>query len=114
MFQVRVAWGRFVLVVLAGLAGAAGPAEEGAALKEALDSITAAELKVHVDVLADDTFEGREAGSRGGRAAGNYLAKALDKHGIKPAGDGGGYFQQFGTYRNVLGLLEGNDAALKN
>ena len=27
----------------------------------------------HVEVLADDTFEGREAGSRGGRAASVYL-----------------------------------------
>jgi hypothetical protein len=40
-------------------------------------SITADELGRHVAALADDTFEGREAGSRGGRAAALYLAEKL-------------------------------------
>ena len=81
----------------------------------ALNSITKDELKGHVDVLADDTFEGREAGSRGGRAAGNYLHKAFETLELKSAGDGGTYFQSFGAAsRNVLGLVAGSDPQLKD
>src|SRR5437016_1579974 len=83
------------------------------ALAAALASITKDELKGHVEVLADDTFEGREMGSRGGRAAGNYLVKALEQSGAKPAGEGGTYFQSFnGSSRNLLALVEGSDPQL--
>jgi hypothetical protein len=89
-------------------------ASEGAALATAAASITPEELKGHIDVLADDTFEGREAASRGGRAAGNYLHKAFESHGLAPAGDEGTYFQTFnGQMRNVLGLVEGSDPELR-
>jgi len=96
------------------MAGAATRAADHAALASAVASITRDELKGHVDVLADDTFEGREAGSRGGRAAGNYLLKEYERLGLKPAGDGGSYVQSFGAAsRNVLGLIEGSDPQLK-
>jgi len=87
---------------------------EQSTLKAALLSIRANDLKAHVNVLADDTFEGREAGSRGGRAAGGYLASHLQKAGLRGGGDAEGYFQQFGTHRNVLAVLEGSDPVLKN
>src|SRR6185312_9133520 len=61
-------------LILAAALSAAGItcAAERAALAAARASITAADLKHHVEVLADDSFEGREAGSRGGHAAGLY------------------------------------------
>ena len=37
-------------------------------------------------MLADDTFEGREAGSRGGRAAGLYIVKQIEAAGIAGGG----------------------------
>ncbi len=84
-------------------------------LHRAAATITSSELQAHVDVLADDSFEGREAGSRGGRAAGMYLLKQLEERGLRGAGDDTGYFQSFGNgYRNVLGLLEGSDPELKH
>jgi Peptidase family M28/PDZ domain len=84
------------------------------AMAAAAASITKEELKGYVDVLADDTFEGREAGSRGGRAAANYLLQAFERLGVTPAGEGGSYFQSFqGGARNVLGLVEGSDPRLK-
>lgn len=90
-------------------------AVEAADLAAALDSITTEELKGHVDVLADDTFEGRQAGSRGGYAAANYLAKAFETAGLAPEGDSGSYFHGFnGNCRNILGLLEGSDPQLKH
>jgi hypothetical protein len=85
------------------------------ALLEASNSITATDLKAHVDVLADDSFEGRGAGTRGGQAAGMYVLRQLEQRGLKGGGDNGGYFQSFGgRYRNVLGLLEGSDSELKS
>ncbi|HUE69506.1 MAG TPA: M20/M25/M40 family metallo-hydrolase [Pirellulaceae bacterium] len=88
---------------------------EAADLAKALDSITTEELKRHVEVLADDTFEGRQAGSRGGMAAGNYLAKAFADSGLAPAGESGSFFQGFnGNCRNILGLVAGSDTALKD
>ncbi|PQO38009.1 M20/M25/M40 family metallo-hydrolase [Blastopirellula marina] len=79
-------------------------------LSAAIETIQQADVKKHVDILADDSFEGRAAGSRGGRAAGNYLQQLFAKYGLKPAGDGGTYFQLFhGGSRNILGILPGKD-----
>jgi acetylornithine deacetylase/succinyl-diaminopimelate desuccinylase-like protein len=87
---------------------------ELAALRTAASAITSDKLKQHVDVLADDSFEGREAGSRGGYAAAGYLVKQLQNRSLKPAGEDGTFFQTFGRgYRNVLALLEGSDPDLK-
>lgn len=88
---------------------------ENAAILKATKSITPSELQRHVDVLADDSFEGRAAGSRGGQAAGMYLLRQFEQRGLKGGGDNGGYFQSFGNgYRNVLGILEGSDPQLKH
>jgi hypothetical protein len=82
----------------------------------ALNSIQPLEIRAHIDVLADDALEGREAGSRGGRAAAQYLQEQLQAFGLQGAGDQGAYFQDFdrGRYRNVLGLLEGSDPVLRS
>ena len=101
----------FILVLVVASRSVAA---ELAGLRSAAESITAKELQAHVDVLADDSFEGREAGTRGGHAAGGYLVKQLQSRGLKPAGDEGTYFQTFGYgYRNILGLLEGSDPELR-
>ena len=70
-----------------------------------MNSITAEEAQSVVNVLADDSLEGREAGSRGGRAAGNYLAQQFQKLGLKGAAPNGGYFQPFNNgLRNISGV----------
>jgi hypothetical protein len=85
-------------------------------INAALSSIIPTEIRAHIDVLADDAFEGREAGSRGGRAAASYLRQQFEKYGLRPMGDRGSYYQPLrgGTCRNVLGFLEGSDPELKN
>ena len=86
-----------------------------AMIEAAVATIKADEVKAHVDVLADDAFEGREAGSRGGNAAGNYLVKHLSAAGLKPAGDNDTFFQAFGNgYRNILAVLPGSDPQLRD
>jgi hypothetical protein len=89
-------------------------AADAAIFSTALESISVADLRKHVHVLASDTLEGREAGSRGGKAAGVYLVQQLKKLGIKPAGSENSFSQFFGfDYRNILGLLPGSDPVLK-
>lgn len=99
-----------ILVAPAAMLAAA----EGTVLLSALNSIRASELQAHVDVLADDQFEGRNAGTSGGRAAGNYLMQHFETAGLRGGGDDGGYFQTFDRgCRNVIGVLEGSDPELK-
>lgn len=108
---------RWSAVVAAGFVGMVG---DGRALSAAelataashmaaMATITATDAGRHVSALADDAFEGREAGSRGGRAAGAYVVDAIDDLGLEPAGDSGTYFQSFGAMRNVLALARGSD-----
>jgi hypothetical protein len=82
-------------------------------LAAATESITGEELYEHVEVLADDVYEGREAGSRGGYAAAQYIIKELRRYPLTPAGENGGYIQTFrGAWRNILVLHRGIDPAL--
>lgn len=101
-----------------GLWGSSSPAEEIKAKSAALlaaETITKEELKEFVDVLADDTFEGRETGSRGGHAAASFLAKQFTELKLAPAGDRGSFYQSFqGSSRNILGMMEGSDEKLKH
>ena len=87
---------------------------DAAAINTAIKSISADKLQRFVNILADDPFEGRETGSRGGRAAGAFLEEQLEKLHLEPAGPDGHYFQDFGAgSRNLLARFEGSDPALK-
>ncbi len=78
-----------------------------------------------VRYLADDALGGRLAGTREERCAGEYIAQRFAAFGLKPAGTGGTYFQEFpvasvtnphaagGLGRNVIAVLEGSDPELK-
>ncbi|MCA9014747.1 MAG: M20/M25/M40 family metallo-hydrolase [Planctomycetaceae bacterium] len=82
--------------------------------KAAANSITVDELKTHIEFLASDSLEGREAGSQGGQAAGTYIRSVLQKNGIQPGLEEEGYFQEFdGGFRNIIGIIPGNDPELK-
>lgn len=60
----------------------------------AADSLqSAARVKAHVEFLASDLLQGREAGSPGYDIAANYVAAQFALLGLKPAGDGGTWFQ---------------------
>ncbi|WP_425616493.1 M20/M25/M40 family metallo-hydrolase [Anatilimnocola sp. NA78] len=101
--------------LLSPLAAQGEESRAKAAALMAADSITNEELKELVDVLADDTFEGREAGSRGGQAAGNYLVQRFTELKLQPAGDKGTFYQGFrASNRNILGMMEGSDEKLKH
>ena len=114
MHFISPAWRLSFILAIVSLNCLLATAAERSALTAALESIRADDLQAHVNVLADDTFEGREAGSRGGRAASGYLRKQFEKYGLHGAGADGGYYQPFDAgYRNLLGMLPGSDPELK-
>jgi Zn-dependent M28 family amino/carboxypeptidase len=56
--------------------------------------ISADRIRAHVKFLASDLLEGRGPGTRGGDLATEYIATQFAISGLKPAGDGGTFFQQ--------------------
>lgn len=84
-------------------------------------TITAAELKTHLTIVASDSMEGRETGSEGQKRAGRYLIAQYKKDGIvapAPAPDyyqtvSSDYMYQVGRERlpdseNVVAFIEGS------
>jgi len=103
-----------LLVVCVGWAITPVAAADDARLRAALESVTADELYAHVATLADDVFEGRGVGSRGGYAAAQYILGELRPCGLRPAGTDGDYFQLCDDGgRNILGVLPGSDPRLQ-
>jgi len=68
--------------------------------------ITKAELSAWVKALADDAMEGRESGEAGADRASTWLAAEFERLGLRPAGDGGTFFQQFTIPRGMKVLPE--------
>lgn len=56
-------------------------------------SITARDLETRLYGLADDSMQGREAGTLGNVRGTDYIAAELKRLGLVPAGDDGTYFQ---------------------
>jgi hypothetical protein len=90
-------------------------AEKNASYQAALESIKADELYQYVDRLASEDMEGREAGTKGGLAAAEYLVEQYKQLHLNAAGDDGKFFQQFEpNMRNVLAILPGSDPQLRD
>lgn len=87
--------------------------EKSSSYNAALESIKADGLAEQVGRLADPALEGRESGTQGGQAAGDYLADQYAKIHLRGGGDNSGFFQPFEpNYRNVLAMLQGSDPKL--
>jgi hypothetical protein len=92
-----------------------GLAADVSAASAAVESITAEDAQNFVNTLADDALEGRETGTRGGRAAGAYLGLQFQRLKLHGGATDGGYYQPFGSNsRNLLGWIEGSDPQLKS
>jgi hypothetical protein len=106
----------WTIAIVAALSTAAAiAAESSRRLAAAMDTITVNDVYKHVSVLADDVYEGRAAGSRGGHAASRYLIKQIERFGFTPAGTNGRYTQPFSRdWRNVLALQPGRDPELQH
>jgi hypothetical protein len=84
--------------------------------------ITAADLRTRLFIFADDSMQGRRAGSLGHIRATDYIARELARLGLTPAGDRGTYFQRVRVRagssdsawsRNVVAILRGSDRLLR-
>jgi hypothetical protein len=101
-----------LILAVSLVVGSVGGAERSARMA-ARNSVTTNEIQGHAAALADDTFEGREGGSRGGRAAAGYILDKLRHDRIYGGGLNGEFTQSFGaSHRNLLALLPGNDPAV--
>jgi len=56
-------------------------------------AITAADLMTRLYIFADDSMQGREAGTIGNVKGTDYIAGEVKRLGLMPSGDSGGYFQ---------------------
>lgn len=81
-----------------------------AAVDATPDAIRPAALRAHVRFLADDSLEGRAAGSRGHETAARYVAAQLEALGLDPAGGGGSYLQPVPLRRSEI--VEGSSLGL--
>ncbi|MDR3632445.1 MAG: M28 family peptidase [Isosphaeraceae bacterium] len=81
--------------VLLVLALCVAPHARPLAAAEHIASPAEARLKADVAFLADDAQEGREPGTKGIEAAADYIARAFEQAGLKPAPGAKGYFQPF-------------------
>ena len=74
-------------------------------------------LTHHVYYLASDSLRGRAAGSEDAAKAAAYIVSQFEEIGIQPYFEGGWYqtFEKYGTtYKNVVGVIPGNDPVLKD
>ncbi len=102
---------------LASILLAASPANaaESAARAAALESVNTTDLRRHIDFLAADTLEGREAGTRGGMAAAGYLVDQLRQLKLHGGAADGAFHQAVPTGgRNILALVPGGDEKLRH
>ena len=56
-------------------------------------AITAADLRTRLFIFADDSMQGREAGTPGNAKGVEYIASEAKRFGLQPAGQDGTYFQ---------------------
>lgn len=100
---------KYIFVVMAGLTLAASSiqAQSRLAKKPAAKTsppaltpklpeynLTRSEVEAHTRFLASDELQGRRTGEPGNRTAARYIAEQFRQLGLKPAGEGGDYFQQ--------------------
>ena len=65
-------------------------------------AITAADLMTRLYVFADDSMMGREAGTPGHLKGTEYIARELERLGLRPAGDNGTFFQTVPMIRRAF------------
>ena len=69
-----------------------------AAAQQAASLINPENIRAHVKFLSSDLLEGRGPGKRGAELAADYIATEFALNGLKPAGDGGTFFQKVDLY----------------
>ena len=97
---IAVAFLTLSLLSLSVLTGAEPVSLVSPEVTNALKQFTAEGLWRHIEFLADDKLEGREAGTAGYDKAAKYVSSQFKKIGLAPGGDDGSYYQQV-TFRSA-------------
>jgi hypothetical protein len=84
MYTLRRANGWLAAAFIATLAACSAPHEPGQIAAADVPGISGDAVKAHVELLADDLYEGREAGKRGYRLAAKYVATQFRTMGLAP------------------------------
>jgi len=87
-----------------------------------MNTITAEELKVHLYIVASDSMEGRDTGSKGQKLAGQYLISQYKKNNIHSPKGAQDYYQKvpaafmnkkygekLGDSENICAFIEGSE-----
>ncbi len=86
-----------ISLALAVLVSACGPSEEASETADdrsiAVESVTGAEIRAHMEILAADDMRGREAGTQFYDQAADYVVQQYEALGLEPLGDDGTFFQ---------------------
>jgi len=64
--------------------------------------ITAEDIGTRVATLADDAYEGRGPGSEAGENSALWIAREMERVGLEPGGEDGGWFQTVGMVEQTL------------
>lgn len=121
---------RFLLLLAAAALAAVAPAAGQTIREPNFDPLA---IRAHVEFLADDLLEGRNAGTRGHEIAARYVATRFRALGLEPPVNGDWYqhvplppvpldpqadpappARLAATSPNVLGVLRGSDPALRD
>src|SRR5207248_423448 len=94
MQRLRSFIGIGMIVVLPAFAATTTSKESAPpAVKHGMALLNAKAIAAHDQFLASDLLEGRGPGTRGDEIAQQYIAAQFESYGLKPAGDGGTYYQ---------------------
>lgn len=90
-------------------------AQDSTAIKFA-ETIKAEDLEMDLQILASDSLEGRETGTRGQKMAADYIKNQFQEAGLKPAGLNGTYYQPFMLEKRTWGdvYVKANDKVFNN
>jgi hypothetical protein len=86
---------RLLVLGLALMAGPLSAQTSTPAAGRAAATITAADVARRIGVIADDSMLGRDTPSRGLELTASYVARQFRRFGLRPGGDGGGWYQRY-------------------
>lgn len=92
---------KLLTILLAGTSVFAA-AQKGAKPDAYAKTITTADLKKHLYILAAPDMEGRETGTEGQRKAAAYIEAYFKDLGLQPGNGSGGYQQPYSIYQDTL------------
>ena len=77
-------------------------AQSPQAVTRAAATITEADVRRRIMLIADDSMKGRDTPSPELEMTARYIASEFQRFGLRPAGDSGGYLQRYGVTRKQL------------